>query len=144
MDGPISSAVGDDTSSAFGVQSGHNDDYSATVDDSLGPDQREPISRIRLLGSGASYDDAIVHARTTGNGKLAIAETQAGKEFVQKALQSESPLDFAQQIEKFAIDEAANQGATEDQLKEIRSKFDKAREKLNEPDTGSAETDSQG
>lgn len=83
-----------------------------------------------LLGSGPDWTSAIDHARTTPNGLKAIEEFQKVKDFINKAMESAKPGDFADFVRDQAIEEAKAKGANEAVINAIRNKFDEAKKKI--------------
>lgn len=83
-----------------------------------------------LLGSGPDWSSAIDHARGTPNGLKAIEEMQKVKDFINKAMESAKPGDFADFVRDQTIEEAKMKGATQEVIDAIRKKFDEAKKKI--------------
>lgn len=97
-----------------------------------------------LLGSGKGWSEAIDHARTTENGKMAEKIHLEALEFTKKALNSKNELEFATLVEEQAVREAIEAGASDAAIIAIRHKFTVAKEKINVAVNRAAEDNQSG
>lgn len=89
---------------------------------------------VYVLGTGRDWADAYERSRTSDLGRAAIVDFVKAKELIKMAVNSESALEFADSVERATLEEAKSVGFTDDQLEELKKKFESARKHIKHAD----------
>lgn len=87
-----------------------------------------------ILGAGDSWDAAYSAAISSDLGIQAADEHKSAVELVKLASQSSSAAEFADKVAQIEIDKANARGASEEEIKLMKAKFEDARKLINDDD----------
>lgn len=90
------------------------------------------MHEVVLLGRGDSYASAYASSLRSEEGIRAAEEFFKVKELIRSAATAPTAAAFADDVMRATLDEAKANGFSEEQLEELKKKFEAAREKIND------------